>query len=171
MKPDEQVARFCKLCGRQLEGPEKLTAICVRCKTLGNREGALDVEDAFGRALTRFAVDRNSLTGNRYGVASCVLILFVVVVAFCSILAWGEMGVIDRVVTICLPIEILGLLLAVVGLLARGTNRVLAVIGLVISVAFLLLFLTHLDATVGGAELTGGNYWTELKQLLSALLK
>lgn len=171
MPEDNQVSSFCKLCGRDLDGVEKLTGVCVRCKAAGNREGIGSVEEAFADALSQFAPARSSLTGNRYGVASLVLGLVIVAAGLLALSVMKESRVLEWVATVCLPLALVALILGFVGLLHRGTSRTFSIIGLVIAAASILLFLNYLHSTLAGMTLTAGSRLQLFKRILIELLR
>ena len=153
----ESVARFCKLCGRELEGAEKLSAVCVRCKSLGSA-GTLDVQEAFSKALDQYHARRRSLLANCLGTWAFVLALVPVVCVGILTLVTGDMArSIGWAVTALAPLEILALCMALVGLLARGSDPTLSLLAVVINGAALAVFAHRLGGIVATlSELPGG---------------
>ena len=171
MRPEDVVAQYCKLCGRELEGAEKLTAICVRCKAVGNRQGAIDVQDAAIRALSEYLAPRADLLGNGYGVAAFVIAVVIIAASTLAVLVAGTSSILTWTATLLSPVALIGAVLGAVGLAHQGTNRTLSVIGLAVGLVTLALFAVHLSGTLPGVSLTSDSRWQQLMTLIRELVK
>ncbi|MFH0962704.1 MAG: hypothetical protein V2A58_01685 [Planctomycetota bacterium] len=149
MERSEELARYCRLCGRPLEGAERVAALCARCKSLGEREGALDVERTFERALAEYHLPRGSLVGSRMGTWAFVFSL--VVVVWCLVLGVATREPIRAIVlgvTLLAPLEVLALCMGFVALLERRTDRTLALLAVILNAAALAVFARRLASVM-----------------------
>ena len=154
----EPVARYCKQCGRSLEGTERMTGVCVRCRTLGNRDGALDVQQAFEGALDGFLAKKGTLAGSRLGTWGIVLTLFLVGWVGVLWLCTRDAGrAVQWATTALAPVEMLALCSGVVALADGGTRRVFAGLTIVMNGAGLWLFGTRLAAVLSKLEAGGAS--------------
>ena len=145
MKEQDTLARYCKMCGRELEGTERMTGVCVRCKTVGDSKSALDVQQAFTRALARYMLKRRSLVANRLGTWGAIVTIMGALLGLVLLFATREVGpALGWTVTLYAPGAALAMSMGLLGLFERGTDRTLSLLALVINAAALAVFADRL---------------------------
>jgi len=149
MKQQDTLARFCKMCGRGLEGSERMTGTCVRCKTVGDSKSALDVQEAFARALAQYLLKRRSLVANRLGTWAAIVTiaggLLGLVLAFATREIVPALG---WTVTLYAPAAAVAMAMGLVGLFERGTDRTLSLLSMVVNAAALAVFADRLGGVI-----------------------
>jgi len=149
MKEQDTLARFCKMCGRGLEGSEKMTGVCVRCKTVGDSKSALDVQEAFARALARYMLKRRSLVANRLGTWAAIVTIAGALLGLVIVFATRKVGpALGWTVTLYAPVAALAMAMGLLGLFERGTDRTLSLLAMVVNAAALAVFADRLGGVI-----------------------
>jgi len=129
MRQEKLVANYCKLCGRELEGTEKMTGVCVRCKTIGNRRGAQDVQEAFELALGRFFPPRDRVTAPGPGwLAFYITLVLLGVMGVVFFVTRDPVFSVKYVVVMGFPLELTAALLGLFAIFRFKTNPTLAIV-------------------------------------------
>jgi len=169
MRQDRQAANYCKLCGRELKGTEGLTGICIRCKSIGNREGAQDVQDAFEKALSRYFVERTRAASAGAGWVALTLALVVAVMFLVVLLISADPWFALRFALVAgAPVEIVALVIAAVSLMRRKANPGPAVVALALNA--LALAWVVIKARAAWAALSAGSV-SPLGKLVDVFLR
>jgi len=132
MRQDKLLSKYCKLCGRELEGTEKTTGVCINCKAIGNRRGAQDVQEAFELALALYFPERNRATAPGPGWIAFFITLFLVFVIGVFYFITRDLAFSFKyVVVLAFPLELLTAVLALFSIFRLKTNPTLAIVALV----------------------------------------
>lgn len=149
MKEQDTLARFCKMCGRGLEGSERMTGVCVRCKTVGDSRSALDVQEAFARALGRYMLKRRSLVANRLGTWAAIVTIAGALLGLVLLFATRQVGpTLGWTVTLYAPAAAVAMAMGLLGLFERGADRTLSLLAMVINAAALAVFADRLGGVI-----------------------
>jgi len=155
MRQDKQAANYCKLCGRELKGTERLTGICLRCKSIGNREGAQDVQDAFEKALSGYFVERGHFSASGGGWTALVITAVLFAVFFFLFAVTRDLSFSFRFTAAAgFPLEIVAAVLAFAAFFRPRAHAVAPFIALAVNVCILIWL--AFAARAAWMELAGG---------------